>query len=504
MRTPPPSRCKPSPHRLLAGAALGGFLALGLAGCTLGPDYKRPDVPLPASFRADMPSAADVANTEWWHALGDPDLDTLIDKALTANKDLVLASLRIEAMEARLRISNAAGYPQVGYSLSGERQRRSQERPNGLQPGDSPVLNNFQVSSNLTWEIDLWGRVRRANEAARAELLSTQESRRAMMLTVASAVATSYVQLVALDQRLSYAQSSLKNRQDALTLADQKFRGGSATRLSVEQARAVVEADAAGIPPIERDIRVLENALSGLLGSNPGPIQRRKIEGLALLQLPQGVPADVLARRPDVLEAEQNLVVANARIGVAKTGYFPVLSLNAILGVASDDLRWLWAETARDGNYGAGLVGTIFSAGRVDGNIREAEAMQKQAVVQFQKTVQTALVEVEDALFSRSKSGEREAALGRHVGFLREVAALARLRYEGGQYTLAEVLDAEQMVILAQGQQLQSRHDTLLALISVYKAMGGGWMVERELRDAPATPTPDVQMQVVFDDKAGK
>lgn len=497
----PKDRALPTAARSRALACLA---ALALGGCTLGPDYKRPDVPLPPAFRAELPDAADVANTEWWQALGDPDLDALIEAALAANKDLELATLRIEELDARLQISKSANYPQVGYAVSGQRERRSQERPNGLQPGDSPNVSNYQISSDLSWEIDLWGRVRRANEAARAELLSTQEGRRAVMLTVVSAVATSYVQLVALDQRLAFARSTVKNRQDALDLADKKFRGGSATRLSVEQARSVVESDAAEIPPIERDIRVIENALSGLLGRNPGPVPRRKIEGLALLQLPQGVPADVLARRPDVLAAEQSLVAANARIGVAKTGYFPVLSLNAVLGLAADDPRWLGAETARTGNYGAGLAGALFSGGRIEGNIREAEAVQKQMVVRFQKAVQNALLEIEDALVARNKSGEREAALGRQVGYLQDVAKLARLRFEGGQSTLAEVLDAEQRVYAAQGQQLQSRRDTLLALISVYKAMGGGWMMEREKRQAPQAPAPEAQTQALFDDEVGK
>jgi len=465
-----------------------------LAGCTtLGPDYKRPDVPLPTTWRAELNNGAELANTEWWKALGDPDLDQLIDSAIDANKDLMLAAFRIDEFDAHLQVSRAANYPQVGYAVSASSERRSQERPNGLQPGASPNVANYELATTFSWELDLWGKIKRGNEAALADLLSTQEARRGVMLTVVSNVATTYVQLLELDTRLAFARQSLKNRNDAVVLADQKYRGGSATRLAVEQARADLEATAAEIPLVERDIATLENALSGLLGRNVGPIQRRKLDALALPQLPQGVPADVLTRRPDVMAAEQNLVAANARIGVAKTEYFPTISLTAALGLGADDPKWLWSKTARTGNIGTALVGSIFNGGRIDGDIRSAEAIQKQMVVLYQQAVLTALKEVEDALVARSKSGQREAALDRQVSSLQEVSKLSRMRFEGGQSTLKEVLDADLKLYTAQGTQALGRRDTLLALISVYKAMGGGWMVEQEKRRAPAGPGADVQ-----------
>jgi outer membrane protein, multidrug efflux system len=462
--------------------------ALCLQACTLGPDYRRPDMPLPATWRVAPADAADLANTEWWRAFKDPALDALIEAALEANQDLLLASLRVEQFEARLQVSRAAEYPTIGYSAAGQRERRSQERPNGLRPGDSPSLNNYEISGNLTWELDLWGRVRRANEAARAELLGTQEARRGVMLSLVSSVAGTYVRLQELDARLQLARQSLKNRQDALELTDQRFQGGSGTRLAVEQARAALEAEVAQIPPVERDIADLENALSLLVGRAAGPVARRPLTELAPVQLPSGVPADILTRRPDVLAAEQDLVAANARIGVAKTAYLPRLSLNAILGLAADDLQWLFAETARTGNYGAGLAGTLFDGGRIAGNVREAEAVQKEMAVRFQRAVLTALVEVETALVSRQKSGEREASDARRVRIQEELASLMRQRFEGGQSTLIDVLDVELALIGVRTQQLQSRRDTLLSLVSVYKAMGGGWMVERDQRKAAVGP----------------
>lgn len=482
--------------RLLALAA-----AACLSACTMGPDYRRPDLPLPPAWRMSMSDAADLANADWWKAFGDPQLDALIETALQANKDLLLATMRVEQYDARLQVSSAARYPTVGYTAAGQRERRSQERPNGLRPGDSPSLNNYEISGNFTWELDLWGRVRRANEAARAELLSTEEARRGVMLSVVSGVATTYLKLVELDERLAFAGKALKNRQDALELTDQRFKGGSGTRIAVEQARAAVETEAARIPPIERDIGDLENALSALLGTHPGPIQRRRIESLSTPQMPLGVPADVLTRRPDIMAAEQDLIAANARIGVAKTAYFPVLSLNAILGLAADDVKWLFAETARTGNFGAGLAGTLFSGGRIEGNIREAVAYQKETVVRYERAVLGALVEVESSLVARSKTGEREVVDARRVRIQQELAGLVRLRHEGGQSTLIDVLDAELKVLDMQEQQLQSRRDTLLSLVSVYKAMGGGWMVERDKRreeasgDLAAQVRPETELE---------
>lgn len=483
--------------RWRAGVCL---IAIGLAGCTLGPDYKRPDVPLPQAWRAaPAPAdAADLANTDWWKAFNDADLDALIDAALDANKDLKLAAFNVAAFDARLQVSRSANYPQVGYNVVAERRRFSEEQPTGgggLQSGVGPIVNNFGLGAILNWEVDLWGRVQRSNEAALAELMASEDTRRGVMLTVVSSVAASYVELLAFDKELAIARKALANRREALALMETKYRGGSGTRLAVEQARAAVEETQAEIPPIETSIARTEGALNLLLGRNPGPIARRSLDALELPRMPQGVPADVLTRRPDVMAAEQNLIAANARIGIAKTAYFPTLSLAAALGLASDDLRWLFAETARTGVAGAVLGGPIFTGGRIEGEIRQAEANQQQMAVRFEQAVQVALQEVEDALVTRAKSGEREDAMGRRVGALREADKLARVRYEGGQSNLMEVLEAEFATYGAENQQTQSRRDTSLALITVYKAMGGGWMVEQDKRRAPATPGTEVQAQ---------
>lgn len=509
MRTRPPRPLSPlheqlAPVSRLAGISLAGLATVALFGCTVvGPDYKRPEVALPTAWRAAQPDAADVANTAWWEAFGDAELNTYIATALEANKDLLLATLRIEEFDARLQVSRAANYAQLGVDSAAQRQRYSEERPVLLPASSSPSQNAFLFNGVITYELDLWGRVKRANEAARADLLATEEARRTVMLSLVSSVATSYMQLLGLDQQLLLVRQALKNREDTLALAETKFQGGSGTRLAVAQARSVVDEVAATIPEIELQISTLENAMSSLLGGNPGTIRRRTLAALVLPAIPQGVPSDVLSRRPDVLAAEQALVSANARIGVAKAQYFPTISLTGMLGVGSDDLKWITANTARTGLIGASILAPIFTGGRIEGDVRQTEAVQKQMVVRYQQAVQTALKETEDALVSRSKSGERSAAVGRQVASLQEVAKLSRMRYEGGHSSFQEVLDAERQVYEAQSLQALRQRDTYVALISVYKAMGGGWMVEQDKLRAPKAPSdklvaaPVAEAQVV-------
>lgn len=495
-------------HRLLLewrSALAGAAVVLGLAGCTLGPDYKRPDLVLPEAWRVQESRAADLVNTDWWQGFGDADLDRLIQAAIKANKDLMIATWRVAEFDAGLQISRSALSPQLGYTFSAERRRFSEEQPTGgggLQPGVGPIINNFAFGGILSWELDLWGRVRRSNEASLADLLSSEEVKRGVMLTVVADVAAGYVNLLELDRQLSLGRQTLQNRRDALALIETKYLGGSATRLAVEQVRAAVDAQIGDNALIERDIAKVENSLSGLTGRNPGPIQRRSLESLAVIQLPAGVPADLLARRPDVMAAEQNLIAANARIGVAMTRKYPTLSLGAALGQASDSTRWLLASTAQTGVLGAVLTGPLVDGGRSEGEVRQAEALQKQMSVRYEQTVQTALAEVDDALMARAKSSEREAAMQRRVAAMTEIGKLARVRNEGGQATYMEVLDADLMVYEAEGRQAQSRRDTLLALIGVYRAMGGGWMLEQERRLAPAPAEADVQARTVVESGA--
>lgn len=469
--------------------------AVVLAGCTLGPDYKRPELPLSSQWRLEHREAEHLVDSEWWQGFADPALARLIDRAIDANRDLKLAALRIEQLQAVLKVSKSAAYPQAGFSGGAGYERRSQERPNGLTPGSSPNLNDFEGGLQVSWELDLWGRVRRSNEAALADLLSAQESRRGIMLTVVADLATAYLELVELDARVAVARERVANRRRFLELTQLRQEGGSATLMVVEEARIMVEAESAEIPLLERDIDRLENAISSLLGQPSGRIERQPLAALSLPRMPAGVPADVLGRRPDVAAAEQNLVAANARIGVAMTDYLPRLSLTAAFGLGADDPRWFLAKTARTGSVLSSVLGPLYTAGRVEGTVANAEAVQKQMVVEFQKAVQTALREVEDALSWRRRSDEREAVLDRQLGSTRRLAEQVRLRFDGGRSTRLDVLDSELNVLGVEASRARSRRDTGLALVAMYRAMGGGWMLEQERKRSAEPPIEGARAQ---------
>jgi multidrug efflux system outer membrane protein len=480
------------------GALLACALATSLAGCvTLGPDYQRPDTALPQAWRSGLPNAKDVVNTDWWKELGDPALDALIDEAIAANKDLQLATLRVEEFDAKLQVTRADGRPQVGYSASAQRKRYSEELPRPLSPDrdrvnvpvftvGTPYQNTFELGGTFSWELDLWGRVRRAREAASADVMASEDARRAMMLTVVTSVATSYVQLLALDHQLELARQAQENRSDVLALVQKKYEGGAASKLDLAKARAALYDVSGAVPELEREVAQLENATSLLLGRNPGPIKRSSLLALKLPPVPAGIPSDILGRRPDVMEAEQNLVSANARIGVAKAEYFPTISLTGLLGLGSTQVDNLLQRSAMTDSIGAGLLGTIFSGGRIKGDIRASEAVQKQMLVKYQQTIQTALREVEDALVFNAKAGEIASAGTQQLAALRDAVQLSEARYQGGESSFIDVLDAQQDLYEAQDEQVGRDRDTYLALIAIYKAMGGGWMVAHEATAAAA------------------
>ncbi|MEZ5621551.1 MAG: efflux transporter outer membrane subunit [Burkholderiaceae bacterium] len=461
-----------------SGVALAALL---VAACSTGPDYRRPEVPLPARWQAPQTDTAPgLVDGAWWAGFGDPMLERLVDEAIESNKNLRLAAQRVQQYEARLRGSEAARYPSVGYGAAPSRERRSEERPNGLRPGRGPTLSNFELGGTVSWELDLWGRVRRSNEGALADLLGTQEARRGVMLTVVADVVSGYLQLLELDRRLVLARDKLALRRQALALVDERRKGGSSTRLEVERLRALAEEQAAELPAIEREIASAELALCALLGRAPGPIERGALDVLTLPGMPDGVPADVLTRRPDIAAAEQALVSANARIGVARSAYFPSLSLSAAIGLASDDLRWLFAETARTGSLAAALAGTLFDGGRTEAEVREAQALRAQAETTFLEVVQTALLEVEDALSARVRADQRSVAIDRRVKALEQLQALTDARVTGGQAGRLDLYAAELDLADARAQQAEGRRDRMLALVAIYKAMGGGWMSEQE------------------------
>jgi len=457
------------------------LLLLSLFGCTQGPDYVRPAVESPVDWRVDYAAAADAVNTRWWEQFEDPVLNQLIDTALRENKDVRIAAARVEEFAARLDVSRSGFYPQIGYNGQASNNRASRDDFGGVPSGTGRNYNNYGATLNAGWEIDLWGRIRRATEASRAELLAQEDNRRTVILSLVSAVANTYVTLRQFDRQLEVSEETLATRAEALRLFELKFKGGVISELELAQVKVEYEQAAAAIPPIEQQIALTENALSVLLGHNPGGIPRGKsIDALVLPAVPAGAPSSLLANRPDILAAEQNLVAANARIGVARSQYFPTISLTGLFGYVSEELDNLLQNSANVWGLGGNALGPIFTGGAISGQVRASEAVQRQALTGYLQTVQAAFRDVDDALISVQKSRERLVAEGRRVQALGDYARLAKLRYDEGYASYIEVLDAQRSLFDAELQYVSVRGDVYTSLVNTYKAMGGGWVMQAQ------------------------
>lgn len=474
--------------------SLALLLAGTLSACSVGPDYVRPTVDSPQTWRTEYPAAAEVANTRWWEQFGDPVLDNLIETALQENKDVRIAAARMDEFAARLAIARSGFYPQIGYNAQASRNRGSREAFGGIPAGTDRDYNDYSATLSAGWEIDLWGRIRRASEAARADLLAQTETRRGVILSLVSTVATTYVTLRQLDRQLEIARDTLTTRAQNLKLFQIKFKGGVVSELELVQVKVEYEQSAAAIPPLERRIALTENALSVLLGHNPGDIPRGKtLDALQLPPVPTDTPSSLLERRPDIRAAEQNLVAANARIGVARAQYFPTISLTGLFGYVSEELDNLIGNAANVWSLGGGAVGPIFTGGAVSGQVRASEAVQRQALVGYLQTVQGAFQDVDDALVSVRKTREQLVTEGRRVKALNDYARLATVRYNEGYASYIEVLDAQRSLFDAELQYVGIQGSLYSSLVDTYKAMGGGWVVEAETlanhTDFPAQAT---------------
>ncbi len=459
-------------------------VAVALGGCMVGPDYKRPTLDMPQSWRFEDAAAKDTANTAWWGQFDDPVLNDLIQIALQENKDAKIAAARVEQFLGQYGTTRAALFPQVGAGASASRQRASQVTgPTPLEnfSNANPTYSNYEIYLNAGWEIDLWGKLRRATEAARADLLSSEDARRAVILTLVSSVASSYVNLRDLDKQLEIAKQTAGVREEGYKLFKLRFEGGIISELELSQVKSEYEEALSRVPLYEKLIAQQENALSVLLGRNPGPIPRGKsIDELVLPSIPAGLPSDLLANRPDIRQAEQNLVAANANIGVAKAQYFPTISLTGLLGFASNDLSKLFTSSGFAWAYGAPITAPIFTAGAIAGQVKAAEAVQQQLVIRYQQAIQTAFREVDDSLVDQKRSREQLEALGRQVGTLSKYARIAKLRFDEGYTSYLEVLDAERSLFNAQLSYAQTQGTIFQSLVNVYKAIGGGWVVEAD------------------------
>lgn len=465
-------------------------LALALAGCAVGPDYSRPAVDLPETWRVDYPQAAELSNLRWWESFQDPVLDGLIETALRENHDLRIAAARVEQYLGQLSTTRSQFFPQLGYGLDVSHNRMSERSISAPPAGTDLWYKQYQGSVSADWQIDLFGRVRRQSEAAQARVYSSEEGRRGTLLTVVTSVASGYVSLRALDRKLEIARATATNYEGSLKIFQARFKGGVVSQVEVAQVESQYQQAVAAIPSLERQVAAQENLISVLLGRAPGPIPRgRTIETLVLPQVPPGLPSSLIERRPDVLAAEQNLVAANANIGAARALYFPTLSLTGMIGSVSTALSSFMTGPAGVAMAAASLSGPIFTFGNIEGQVRAAEGGEQEALAKYQQTILVALRETNDALTGAKKAGEIYAAQARRVEVLRDYARLARLRFENGAASYLEVYSAENDLFNAELTAVDSGADRILELVAIYKALGGGWVAEADrLTKPPVSP----------------
>lgn len=455
--------------------------AVLLSGCTVGPDYVRPGLDLPEKFRFEEHEVRDLANT----VVVDPVSRSGASRAdpHRARREQGPAHRHGADRGVRGAFPHDArrSVPSDRLQRQRHRQRSTEVGPASLSPGLDNPESLYDSLFTVTWELDVWGRIRRLSEAARAELLASEEWRRGVILTLVSGVAGGYVNLRDLDKQLGISHRTVESREGALQLFEKRFKGGVVSEVELAQVRSECEAALATIPQIETAIAQNENALSVLLGRDPGPIRRaRSIDELALPEVPAGLPSELLARRPDLRQAEQNLIAANARIGAARALYYPRIALTGLFGFSSVELSDLFVGSAHTWQFAGSLVGPIFTAGAIEGTVEQAESQQQQRLVAYERAIQNAFREVDDALIGHRKSRERLATQARQIDAFRHYARLARLRFEGGYTSYLEVLDAERSLFNAELSHAQTQNDVIQALINTYKAMGGGWVTEAD------------------------
>jgi multidrug efflux system outer membrane protein len=455
-----------------------------LAGCTVGPNYQRPAIPTPANFRApEGTSTADpasIGDLKWFEVFKDQKLQELERTALAQNYDLRDAVARVEAASAQLGVTRSNQYPNVsaGADISTIRLSRN---------GQTPLPVSFVPSQNrtfggasldlLSFEVDIWGRLRRATEAARANLLSAEENRKAVITTLVSEVASAYFSLRELDYELDISRRTLATRQDSLRLIQNRQTGGVATLLDLRQGEQLVYTASETIPTLQQQIEQTENQISLLLGKNPGEILR----GQSLTEqemppdVPAGLPSALLERRPDIRAAEQNLIAANAEIGVARAAYFPQVSLSGFLGGQGTQLASLFSGPSAIWNFTPQVTQPIFTAGRIKSNVKLSEAVRDSALIQYEKAIQTAFTEVSDALIAHQRVRESRVQQELLVSALQDRTRLAYVRYTGGVDTLLNALDSDRDLFQAELTLSQIRLKELNSVVQLYKALGGGW-----------------------------
>ena len=454
-------------------------IPLALAGCALGPDYQRPDarVALPDSY-AGEPVAGALNTTpavagRWWTLFGDTQLDALVDQALTSSPDALTAAARVEEADAVLRQVNAALLPQIDANAGISRSRSI--LPNAVEP-TGLLRNTNRIGLSTSFELDVWGRLRRASEAARAQALGTRYTSETVSLSLAASVTQAYLNLRALDAQLLVNRDSVSSQAKSTQLARVRFDSGYVSQLDVQQAEGALATYTAAQVQLEKN-RALAESLLGLLVGQPGlKVAAGDLRSLPVPPTPPaGLPSSLLEARPDVRKAETDLIAANAKIGVAKAALFPTITLTGSLGRESRDLSDLFSPAAAVWSIGAGLTQPIFEGGRLRAQVEQVSAQQKQSLEAYRKSVQTAFREVNDALITVRQNGDSEVALGQAMQAAKRSLQLAQARYDSGYSPYLEVLTAQRTSNDATLAWVQNRQARLSSSVDLFKALGGGW-----------------------------
>ena len=443
-----------------------GFVAL-LGGCKVGPNYKRPEVAPPTQFRAGeaQPVQVSLGDAKWFEVFQDEALQGLVREALTANFDTRIAAQRVIAAEGQFSATRSSLFPRVDAQASASR--------TGV---NMPMQTSAGAYGMVSWELDLFGKIRRATEAAQAELLATKFNQDAVRQALVSQVAVAYFSLLEYDAELVYVRESLKTRTESLRLVTARQQGGVATRVGVDQAQSRVASAQASAALLEKAVEQTENLINFLLAKQPGPVTRG--QNLTTQkqppQVPAGLPSSLLDRRPDVRAAEQTLVAANARVGVAKAAFFPSITLTGGGGYQSSDLLGM-SRTGSAYSFSGMVDLPIFDAGRRSGNYKTAKAQREEMIIAYQKAAANAFRDVSDSLVGYQKAKEFRASQELFANTLRDQSRLSNLRYRGGVTSYLEVLDTERQRLAAEQQLAQAQRDELTSLVQLYKALGGGW-----------------------------
>jgi len=472
---------------MLIARLLAGLSPLIAAGCVMGPDYKKPEIAQPDTFRSaplTPGEAASFADLPWWEVFQDPALGALIRTGLANNPDLAIATSRIEQARAIVGVAKSEGLPQIGYQAGAGGEKTVTPDEDGI---GSVSFGSITGALNASWEIDVWGRIKRQTEAARAHLLAQEEVRRAVMLTLVSDIASNYFRLSQLDRELAISTESEGVFQKMHELFALRHQAGRDSRLPAERAQALWDSSRARSADLRREITQQENAISILTGGYPGPIQRgTPLTNQIMPATPPGLTTDLIRRRPDIRQAEAVMVGANAEIGAAVANFYPRIGLSTLLGLIGID-----AEGGANGTFSffrglGGLTGPIFTGGRLESVYQERKAFWDEAVAGYRKTVLTAFRETSDALAAQEHLAGRRTALESQILALRRSVDLATERYRGGRASYFEVLEAQQQLYPAEAELAETQEAQLAAVVGLYKALGGGWKLTDEQWSGPA------------------